>query len=125
MFIFATKRLYFNGYSQAVHPGYGFLSENANFSRLCEEAGVVFIGPPPSAIIAMGRCAFTPNVVAFLNSSPCSKSESKALMTAAGVPVTPGYHGSDQSYEGLLREANKIGALQHVPVLCARILLTD
>ena len=62
--------------AQAVHPGYGFLSENAEFSKKCKENGVVFIGPPEGAIISMG-----------------SKSESKKIMEAANVPCTPGYHG--------------------------------
>ncbi len=78
--------------AQAVHPGYGFLSENEEFARACREAGLVFIGPPPSAIKAMGL-----------------KAESKRLMEKAGVPLVPGYHGSDQSAELLKREANVIG----------------
>jgi 3-methylcrotonyl-CoA carboxylase alpha subunit len=65
--------------AQAIHPGYGFLSENANFARACSEADIAFIGPPASAIEAMG-----------------SKSGAKALMEAAGVPVVPGYHGDAQ-----------------------------
>jgi 3-methylcrotonyl-CoA carboxylase alpha subunit len=78
--------------AQAIHPGYGFLSENLNFCKLCRENGIVFIGPPEKAIKAMG-----------------SKSESKDIMIQAKVPVTPGYHGSDQSNETLLKEARKIG----------------
>ena len=77
---------------QAIHPGYGFLSENANFSRACETAGIVFIGPPASAIDAMG-----------------SKSESKRLMQLASVPLVPGYHGDDQSDSVLQNESNAIG----------------
>ncbi len=65
--------------AQAIHPGYGFLSENEDFCHACEREGIVFIGPPVSAIRAMG-----------------SKSEAKKLMEAAGVPLTPGYHGDDQ-----------------------------
>ena len=77
---------------QAVHPGYGFLSENADFAEQCTEAGIVFIGPTPDAIRAMAL-----------------KGAAKALMTQAGVPVTPGYHGDDQSTDGLQTEANRIG----------------
>ncbi|MDZ4162911.1 MAG: biotin carboxylase N-terminal domain-containing protein, partial [Burkholderiales bacterium] len=65
--------------AQAVHPGYGFLSENEDFADACAAAGVVFIGPPASAIQAMGL-----------------KAESKRLMDAAGVPLVPGYHGANQ-----------------------------
>jgi 3-methylcrotonyl-CoA carboxylase alpha subunit len=78
--------------AQAIHPGYGFLSENAGFAEACEKAGVVFIGPPPSAIRAMG-----------------SKSAAKALMEKAGVPLTPGYHGESQDPALLAREARRIG----------------
>src|SRR5574343_1909980 len=65
--------------AEAVHPGYGFLSENEAFAQACADAGVAFIGPPPSAIQAMGL-----------------KAESKRLMEAAGLPLVPGYHGADQ-----------------------------
>jgi 3-methylcrotonyl-CoA carboxylase alpha subunit len=78
--------------AQAIHPGYGFLSENAAFAAACAEAGVVFIGPPASAILAMG-----------------SKSESKRLMSGAHVPLVPGYHEEDQDLQTLAREAEKIG----------------
>ena len=77
---------------EAIHPGYGFLSENAGFAEACEAAGMVFIGPTPSAIRAMAL-----------------KGAAKALMTRAGVPVTPGYHGEDQSPVGLQAQADKIG----------------
>ncbi|KAF7307529.1 hypothetical protein MIND_00547700 [Mycena indigotica] len=78
--------------AQAVHPGYGFLSENAQFSEDLASAGIVFIGPPPSAIVSMG-----------------SKSESKNIMSAAGVPCVPGYHGEEQTPEFLFEKAQQIG----------------
>ncbi|HEX2545544.1 MAG TPA: acetyl/propionyl/methylcrotonyl-CoA carboxylase subunit alpha [Ramlibacter sp.] len=78
--------------AQAIHPGYGFLSENEAFAAACAEAGIVFIGPPASAIQAMGL-----------------KAESKQLMEKAGVPLVPGYHGSNQDPELLKREADRIG----------------
>ncbi len=78
--------------AEAIHPGYGFLSENAEFAGACAAAGIAFVGPPASAICAMG-----------------SKAESKALMVAAGVPVVPGYHGEDQSEDRLAAEAARIG----------------
>ena len=78
--------------AQAVHPGYGFLSENLQFCELLTKNNVEFIGPPIKAISAMG-----------------SKSESKDIMIKANVPVTPGYHGDDQSDGHLLEEANRIG----------------
>ncbi|QCB47044.1 acetyl/propionyl/methylcrotonyl-CoA carboxylase subunit alpha [Hydrogenophaga sp. PAMC20947] len=78
--------------AQAVHPGYGFLSENDAFADACAQAGLVFIGPPSSAILAMGL-----------------KAESKRLMEKAGVPLVPGYHGADQDPALLQREADAIG----------------
>jgi 3-methylcrotonyl-CoA carboxylase alpha subunit len=78
--------------AQAVHPGYGFLSENEEFARACAGAGLAFIGPPPSAIAAMG-----------------SKSAAKTLMAEAGVPLVPGYHGRDNDPALLAAEAAKIG----------------
>ena len=78
--------------AEAIHPGYGFLSENEDFAQACAAAGLVFIGPPASAIQAMGL-----------------KAESKQLMEKAGVPLVPGYHGSDQDPALLKREADRIG----------------
>jgi 3-methylcrotonyl-CoA carboxylase alpha subunit len=78
--------------AEAIHPGYGFLSENADFADACAAAGIVFIGPPAAAIRAMG-----------------SKSAAKSLMAKAGVPLVPGYHGADQDAALLAREAKKIG----------------
>ena len=77
---------------QAIHPGYGFLSENEDFAAACAKAGLVFIGPPASAIRAMG-----------------SKSAAKTLMEKAGVPLVPGYHGDRQEPAFLQSEADKIG----------------
>jgi 3-methylcrotonyl-CoA carboxylase alpha subunit len=78
--------------AEAIHPGYGFLSENAQFAADCAAAGLVFIGPPPAAIRAMG-----------------SKSAAKALMQQAGVPLVPGFHGAEQTAALLQREADRIG----------------
>ncbi len=78
--------------AQAIHPGYGFLSENEDFCHACDAAGIVFIGPPVSAIHAMG-----------------SKSEAKKLMEKAGVPLTPGYHGDNQEPAFLNVQADAIG----------------
>src|SRR5258708_3604461 len=78
--------------AEAVHPGYGFLSENAEFAESCERAGLVFIGPPATAIRAMG-----------------DKSAAKAIMEKAGVPIVPGYHGSNQATDFLEKEAARIG----------------
>jgi 3-methylcrotonyl-CoA carboxylase alpha subunit len=78
--------------ADAVHPGYGFLSENADFAQACVAAGLKFLGPPAAAIRAMG-----------------SKSASKAAMSAVGVPVAPGYHGEEQTPQRLAAEAERIG----------------
>ena len=78
--------------ASAVHPGYGFLAENKDFAQACRDAGLVFIGPSPEAIRAMGN-----------------KAGAKAIMQKAGVPIVPGYQGADQSDAVMLNEANKIG----------------
>uniref|UniRef100_F7DYE1 Methylcrotonyl-CoA carboxylase subunit 1 n=1 Tax=Ornithorhynchus anatinus TaxID=9258 RepID=F7DYE1_ORNAN len=78
--------------AQAIHPGYGFLSENTEFAELCKREGIIFIGPPSSAIRDMGI-----------------KSTSKAIMSAAGVPIVEGYHGEDQSDRCLKENAGRIG----------------
>ena len=78
--------------ADAVHPGYGFLAENEEFAQACHDAGLVFIGPSPEAIKAMGN-----------------KAGAKQIMQAAGVPCVPGYQGADQSDAVMLAEAHKIG----------------
>lgn len=78
--------------AQAIHPGYGFLSENAGFCEACKANDIVFIGPPVGAIEAMG-----------------SKSAAKQIMEAAGVPLVPGYHGNDQSRDILKKSADDMG----------------
>ena len=78
--------------AEAIHPGYGFLSENADFCRQCEAHNLIFIGPPIEAIVAMG-----------------SKSAAKKIMADAGVPLVPGYHGDDQSPALIKQAANKMG----------------
>ena len=78
--------------ADAIHPGYGFLSENAAFAAACADAQLIFVGPPADAILAMG-----------------SKSASKAAMAAVGVPVAPGYHGDEQSPQRLMQEAVRVG----------------
>ena len=78
--------------AEAIHPGYGFLSENADFAEACKKSGLVFVGPPPAAIRAMG-----------------SKSAAKDIMGKAGVPLVPGYHGAAQEAALLQKEADRIG----------------
>ncbi|MBX9992617.1 acetyl/propionyl/methylcrotonyl-CoA carboxylase subunit alpha [Phreatobacter oligotrophus] len=78
--------------AEAIHPGYGFLSERAEFAEACAEAGIVFVGPPASAIRAMGL-----------------KDGAKALMQKAGVPVVPGYHGANQDPKFLKEKAYEVG----------------
>jgi geranyl-CoA carboxylase alpha subunit len=78
--------------ADALHPGYGFLAENEDFARACRDAGLVFIGPSPEAIKAMGN-----------------KAGAKEIMQAAGVPCVPGYQGADQSDTAMLAEAHRIG----------------
>src|SRR5690242_18846856 len=76
--------------ADAVHPGYGFLSENPEFAEACEQAGIIFVGPPSSAMRAMG-----------------SKSAAKTLMEKSGVPLLPGYHGDRQDTSYLADHANR------------------
>ncbi|MGZ5845593.1 MAG: acetyl/propionyl/methylcrotonyl-CoA carboxylase subunit alpha, partial [Xanthobacteraceae bacterium] len=78
--------------AEAIHPGYGFLSENADFAQACADAGLVFVGPSAATIRLMG-----------------SKSAAKALMESSGVPVVPGYHGDDQSQQALQTAADAVG----------------
>ncbi len=78
--------------AECIHPGYGFLSENADFAEACEHAGIVFVGPPPAAIRAMGL-----------------KDRAKTLMEKAGVPVVPGFHGERQDAKFLKEKAYEIG----------------
>lgn len=86
-------------YFQAIHPGYGFLSENAKFADCCASEGLIFVGPSSQAIRDMG-----------------AKNVSKQIMFDAGIPIINGYHGKEQSDECLLREAEKIGLF--FDVLC-------
>lgn len=78
--------------ADAIHPGYGFLSENEEFARMVEKAGIIFIGPTPESIVLMG-----------------DKIGSKKALEKLNIPLTPGYHGDDQSDENLMKEARKIG----------------
>lgn len=78
--------------ADAIHPGYGFLSENEEFARMVEKAGIIFIGPTPESIVLMG-----------------DKIGSKKALEKIKIPLTPGYHGDDQSDENLVKEAKKIG----------------
>ena len=78
--------------AECLHPGYGFLSEKAEFAELCARAGLVFVGPPPAAMRTMGL-----------------KNSAKALMQRAGVPVVPGYHGENQNPKFLREKAYEIG----------------
>ena len=78
--------------AEAIHPGYGFLSENAAFARACAQADIAFVGPPAEAIETMG-----------------SKMASKQLMEEAGVPILPGYHGDNQDEDFLAAQAQQVG----------------
>src|SRR5688572_32288949 len=82
--------------AQAIHPGYGFLSENEDFAAACRQAGLIFIGPSPEAIAAMG-----------------DKAAAKRLMGKAGVPLVPGYHGEAQDAALLEKEARRIRSEEH------------
>jgi 3-methylcrotonyl-CoA carboxylase alpha subunit len=88
--------------AQAIHPGYGFLSENTAFARACAAAGVVFIGPKPESIDAMG-----------------SKAAAKALMESHAVPLVPGYHGDNQDAAHLAEQARKTGFPLMIKAACA------
>src|SRR5664279_1825812 len=88
--------------ADCIHPGYGFLSENATFAEACAAAGIVFVGPPPAAMRAMGL-----------------KDRAKALMEKAGVPVVPGFHGDMQEPKFLKQKAYEVG----YPVLIKACLL--
>ncbi|OAF66065.1 hypothetical protein A3Q56_06213, partial [Intoshia linei] len=90
-----------NSNCQAIHPGYGFLSENANFAEMCEGVGLIFVGPPANSIKKMGI-----------------KSTSKEIMDKAGVPIIPGYHGIENDNEMLFNEAKRIG----FPVMIKAVL---
>ena len=81
-----------DAHADAIHPGYGFLSENAGFAQAIKDAGIIWVGPPVGAIQAMG-----------------SKSESKSLMEKANVPLVPGYHGDNQDETFLVEQIKKIG----------------
>ncbi len=89
--------------AQAIHPGYGFLSENAEFAEACAKAGIVFIGPPAAAIRAMG-----------------SKAAAKELMRKAGVPLTPGYDGTNQDPAFLEQQAERHRLSRHDQGQCRR-----
>lgn len=78
--------------ADAIHPGYGFLSENAEFASACKQAGIIFVGPPADAISTMG-----------------SKTAAKQLMQSAGIPILPGYHGEEQDADFLATQADEIG----------------
>lgn len=103
--------------SQAIHPGYGFLSENSSFAQYCHHNNLIFIGPPPNAIECMGikryhlylfrLIYFRINIIDFFLSNYASKS--KEIMSEAGVPVIIGYHGIEQNPDFLQQQANEIG----------------
>ena len=89
--------------AEAIHPGYGFLSENEDFAAACGKAGIVFVGPTPEAIAAMG-----------------DKAAAKRLLEKAGVPLVPGYHGEAQDPARLEKEAARIGSTSAAIAIRAR-----
>jgi 3-methylcrotonyl-CoA carboxylase alpha subunit len=95
--------------AQAIHPGYGFLSENYEFCRMCKENNLIFIGPPPNAIRMFFFIYIFYLTIEYISGDMGIKNLSKIIMHDANVPVIFGYHGEDQSDATLINEARKIG----------------